>query len=347
MPMHGPRFGRRRVNKRWLGRGCLTVGFVALEILDHGLCLHPMKTHSDGVRIAHLSDLHLLSLEGAVPNRLFNKRFTGWLNLRFHRKSVHKPFAAKAVAKAIRALGVDHVVITGDVTNLALEVEFELVREFVENELGLSPNEVSMVPGNHDTYTQGAFRSKRFQRYFEPWMSSDLPDLGGPFPFVRLRGPVALIGLSTALPRPPLVAAGALRSRQLESLSAVLSHPEVRSRTPVLLQHHPIHNPKTLAKTLVEGLHDADAQGTLLRQVKRGLLLHGHLHRRIHRTWTTDAGFIDAVGATSASLLHDNDDRMAGFNVYEIDDTGAIGSISGHKLDPKTETCSPVAIPKG
>ena len=300
------------------------------------------------MKIAHLSDLHLLSLEGAVPMRLFNKRITGYMNLRFHRKSIHKPFAAEAAAAEIRKLGVDHVVITGDVTNLALEVEFELVKKLVEEDLGFGPDQVSMVPGNHDAYTRGAFRGKRFLRYFEPYLKSDLPEIPGPFPFVRLRGPVALIGLSTAVPRLPLVAAGALRPKQLDALSRVLSHPEVRSRTPVLLQHHPWHNPPRLAKTLLEGLYDAKEEAELLREVERGLLLHGHLHRRIHRTLPTARGHIDAVGATSASLLHDSDERMAGFNLYEIDDaSGAIQTITSCKLDPATRTFREVSIPKG
>ncbi len=93
-----------------------------------------------------------------------------------------------------------------------------------------------------------------------------------------------------------------------------------------MLQHHPFHNPASLAKTLLEGLGDAAAEGRLLRQVRRGLLLHGHLHRRIHRKLHTERGHIDAVGATSASLLHDSDERMAGFIVYEIDDAGTIGA---------------------
>src|SRR6266540_1024411 len=126
------------------------------------------------MRIAHISDLHLLSLEGAVPFRLFNKRLTGWVNIRFHRKSVHKPFAAEAVAREIRRLEPDHVVITGDVSNLALEVEFELVRRFLDEHLGFPPDRVSMVPGNHDAYTMGAHRGRRFARYFEPFLSSDL-----------------------------------------------------------------------------------------------------------------------------------------------------------------------------
>jgi hypothetical protein len=34
------------------------------------------------MRIAHFSDLHLLSLEGVPARRFLNKRFTGWVNLR-------------------------------------------------------------------------------------------------------------------------------------------------------------------------------------------------------------------------------------------------------------------------
>ena len=212
------------------------------------------------MRIAHLSDLHLLSLDGAVPFRLLNKRLTGYLNLRFHRTSVHKPFAVKAAAREIRRLDVDHVVITGDVSNLALEREFDLVRAFLEQDLGLAPNQVSLVPGNHDMYTRGAYRAQRFSRYFERYLASDLPEIElgvGGFPFVHLRGPVAIIGLSTAIPRPPLVASGQLGGPQLRAFERILAHPEVRRRTVVVLQHHPWHNPESITRTVLEGLFDA------------------------------------------------------------------------------------------
>ncbi|WP_437594042.1 metallophosphoesterase family protein [Sorangium sp. So ce1000] len=306
------------------------------------------------MRIAHLSDLHLLSLEGAVPFRLLNKRLTGYLNLRFRRHAIHKPHAVRAAAREIRRLDVDHVVITGDVSNLALEREFVLVRNFLQSDLGLPPERVSIVPGNHDAYTQGAHRSQRFSQYFAPYLRSDLPlDTPGngdggasAFPFVHLRGPVAIIGLSTAWPRPPLVASGRLGPVQLRALERALAHPEVRRRTPVVLQHHPFHNPASRAKTLLEGLGDAAAEGRLLRQVGRGLLLHGHLHRRIHRKLHTERGHIDAVGATSASLLHDSDERMAGFNVYEIGDAGAIEGITSHRFVPGQEAFREVPVPQ-
>lgn len=291
------------------------------------------STHTRRVRIAHLSDLHLLDLEGAVPFRLLNKRLTGYLNLRFHRKSVHRPFAVRAAGRAIRRLDVDHVVITGDVSNLALEREFERVQRFLEDDLGLAPDRVSIVPGNHDTYTSGSHRARRFEKAFEKYLQSDI-DVAedGPFPYVKLRGPAAIIGLSTARPRPPLVASGALGRPQLSGLRRALSHPEVARRTVVLLQHHPWHH-KGRVHLVLEGLWDARAEADELRHLPRGLLLHGHQHRRVHRELATERGHIDAIGVTSASLIHQSDERMAGFNVYEIRDDGALGRITSHRLD--------------
>jgi 3',5'-cyclic AMP phosphodiesterase CpdA len=297
------------------------------------------------MRIAHLSDLHLLSLEGAVPFRLLNKRITGYLNLRFRRHAVHKPHPVRAAAAEIRRLDIDHVVITGDVSNLALEEEFALVRRFLDQDLGLPPERVSIVPGNHDAYTRGSHRSERFAAFFAPYLRSDI-DLEARFPFVHLRGPAAIVGLSTAWPRPPLVASGHLGAEQLRALERILAHPEVQRRTLVLLQHHPWHNPSSWAKSLLEGLADAAAEARLLRGLRRGLLLHGHLHRRVHQRLTTDRGHIDAVGATSASLLHESDERMAGFNIYEIDDDGGIQGIASHRFVPGEAGFREVPIPK-
>lgn len=303
------------------------------------------------MRIAHISDLHLLSLEGAVPFRLLNKRLTGYMNLRFKRHSVHKPFAARAVAQEIRRQKADHVVITGDVSNLALEREFEIVGNFLRDDIGLPSDRISMVPGNHDAYTHGAHRSSRFFNYFAPFLRSDIPGIAEPsrvgaFPYVHLRGPVAIIGLSTAYPRPPLVSSGFLGRTQLRALERLLAHPEVRSRTPVFLQHHPFHNPQSYTKMLLEGLTDAAAEEHILRRLPRGLLLHGHLHRRIHRTVPTNGGHIDAIGATSASLLHASDERMAGVNIYDVSDDGAIASITALRLEPETQTFREVPIPR-
>jgi 3',5'-cyclic AMP phosphodiesterase CpdA len=304
------------------------------------------------MRIAHLSDLHVLALDGVPARRFLNKRLTGYANLRLKRSHTHHPRHVRAIAREIARAGVDHVVVTGDLTNLALETEFAAVRALLEDELRLDASHVSIVPGNHDLYTRGAATSKRFARYFAPYMTSDLPELGvemdvGRFPFVRLRGRAAIIGLSSAVPQPPFVAAGKLGRAQLEALASILAHPEVTSRTPVVLLHHPAHNPLSKVKTLLEGLHDAALLWSTFRDVARGLVLHGHLHRRVQRSLPTSRGALHAVGATSASLEHEDEARMAGFNVYAIDDaTGAVGAIEAHVIDLSRDGFFTSSVPK-
>jgi 3',5'-cyclic AMP phosphodiesterase CpdA len=302
------------------------------------------------MRIAHFSDLHVLALQGVKAHRFFNKRVTGWVNLRVKRAHKHRPGHVRAVAREITRAKVDHVVITGDLTNLALEQEFVAVRELLEEDLGLEPGQISAVPGNHDLYTRGAMRDQRFTRYFHDYVASDLPELCadiplGRFPFVKLRGPCAIIGLSSAVPRPPLMASGNLGKAQLEAFSRILEHPEVKRRTPVILLHHPIHNPPSRMKTIVEGLWDADRLIAKIAGLERGLLLHGHLHVRRQRAMGTPVGELLSVGATSASLHHENEHKMAGFNLYEFDASGKLGNVEAHVLDPASETFHVEGVP--
>ncbi len=98
------------------------------------------------MRIAHFSDLHVLDWQGIGPGRFFNKRLTGWVNIRLKRGHVHRASYVRAIAREVRARHVDHVVVTGDLTNLALEPEFALAHAILEDEMGLSPDEISIVP---------------------------------------------------------------------------------------------------------------------------------------------------------------------------------------------------------
>jgi 3',5'-cyclic AMP phosphodiesterase CpdA len=281
------------------------------------------------MKIAHFSDLHLLDLTGVPFTRFLNKRLTGWTNLRLKRGSIHRASYVTAIAREVARRRVDHVVVTGDLTNLALEPEFELVRRLLEGSLGMDPAQVTVVPGNHDLYTRGARETRRFEKYLGSWLAGDLPELavdvsGARFPVVKLRGKAAFIGLSSAVPRPPLVAAGELGEAQLAALRRILAHPEVASRTPVIALHHPPVHPWSRVKTHIEGLRDAGALLALIASARRGLVLHGHLHRRIQRELGTSAGGVRQVGATSASLHHADSDRMAGFNVYDLSDDGEV-----------------------
>ncbi len=324
------------------------------------------------MRIAHFSDLHVLALDGVGIARYLNKRLTGAVNLALRRapldelrgawraaasrvpsglrrKDFHRTGYVRHVAREIARSRIDHVVITGDVTNLALEPEFVAARTILEGELHLGPRDISLVPGNHDLYTRGALRDRRFTQFFADYTRSDLDvgvDVGpGHFPYVKLRGPVAIVGLSSAVPKPAFIASGEIGHDQLEALSRALDHDEVKKRTVVVLVHHPPVAPRSRVAMFTKGLRDGAELCERLSHLPRGLVLHGHLHKRVQSHLPTKTGELLVVGATSASLHHEHEARMSGFNVYEIADDGALASIEAHVLDAAEETFRRVDVP--
>src|SRR5262249_43110513 len=157
--------------------------------------------------LAHLSDPHLGPLPRADVRELASKRLVGYINWRRSRHRVHRRDALDAVTRDLHGTQPDHVAITGDLVNIALPAEFAHARRWLET-LG-QPADVSVVPGNHDAYVAAAGLHR--DRHWLPYMAGDGPaaapsGLEGeetPFPYVRRRGPVALLGGSTAAPPLP------------------------------------------------------------------------------------------------------------------------------------------------
>lgn len=287
------------------------------------------------LRIAHVSDLHVLSPRGVEWRRiLFNKRITGYANLVRQRGRVYRReyLAAVLAAAAARA---DHLVVTGDVTNLSLEHEFEEARALLDG--AARAVEVTVVPGNHDVYLPAIHDGRRFPHHFGAFLRGDLPELAcdlpaGPFPCVKLRGPAAIIALSSAVPRPPFVASGRLGEAQLSALDAILAHPEVTRRVPVVLVHHPPVDGRARPLQLRDGLVDAARLRAVLSRLERGLVLFGHLHLRVRHRLPTSAGTLQVLGASGAALDHPHRDVRAGFNAYALRDDGSLASAEAHVL---------------
>jgi 3',5'-cyclic AMP phosphodiesterase CpdA len=292
-------------------------------------------------RIAHISDLHVVSSRAVEWRRiLFNKRITGYANFLLHRARVYRRDYLLAVLSAA-AREADHLVVTGDIANLSLEREFEEARTLLDGVARAV--EVTVAPGNHDVYLPSVHVARRFPHHFGPFLRSDLPDLAreleaGPFPCVKLRGPVAIIALSSAVPRPPFVASGRVGSTQLVALEGILAHPEVARRTPVILVHHPPVDDRLRLRVLRDGLVDAERLRAVLAPLPRGLVLFGHLHVRVRRRLRTAAGSLDAIGASGAALDHPDPAVRAGFNAYAIGDDGLLAAAEAHVIAPDGRT---------
>jgi len=259
--------------------------------------------------LAHLSDLHL----AARPrlSELAGKRGLGFINWQRGRKYIHRVEALEAVTRDLKACTVDHIAVTGDLVNLSLPAEYAQAREWLDR-LG-PPHDVTVIPGNHDIYVPNAQRGPA--EFWSEYMRGDDGATSGTFPFLRRRGPIALIALSSALPTAPFLATGRLGERQLSRFAAALD--ETRRMFRVVLIHHP---PESPANRYLRRLTDAEKFRRVLAEQGAELVLHGHDHRRSVIWLDGPEKAIPAVGVPSASARAPHrHEGGAGYNLYRID----------------------------
>ena len=264
--------------------------------------------------LAHLSDPHLPPLPVPRLRDLAGKRAFGYLNWTRNRHKFHKRDVLDALVSDMQAQKPDHIAITGDLVNLALEAEFAPSRAWLES-VGAS-DRVTVIPGNHDAYV----RVTR-HRFSEAWGNylggDDAPDGGATFPFVRRRGPMALISVSSAVPTLPLMATGWLGRSQLDALERILMRLSAEQAFRVLLIHHPLRSDSRTKR-----LTDSAQLLALLKQHGVELILHGHDH--VHSTIWLDGprGSIPAIGVPSASAVAHGRYPAAAYNLFSIERDG-------------------------
>jgi 3',5'-cyclic AMP phosphodiesterase CpdA len=257
--------------------------------------------------LAHLSDLHLALTPKA--SELASKRGLGYINWQRKRKYIHRPDVLAAIMRDLQARSVEHIAVTGDLSNFSLPGEYAWARRWLES-IG-KPSDVTVIPGNHDVYVRGT--EELPGKFWGDYMRGD--DGLERFPFVRRRGDIALIALSTGVPTGPFLATGRLGQRQLARLAAALE--ETPGSFRVVLIHHP---PLSPARRFFRRLIDAADLRRVLAAKGAELLLHGHDHRR-SLVWLPGIGNkkIPAVGVPSASAhAKYADEDPAGYNIFRI-----------------------------
>jgi 3',5'-cyclic AMP phosphodiesterase CpdA len=262
--------------------------------------------------LAHLSDPHLGPLPTPRPAELMSKRLLGFLNWYRKRRRIHRPEALAALIEDLRAQACDHLAVTGDLVNIALPEVFVRARAWLDR-LG-APHAVTLVPGNHDAYVRSAIGYP--EKFWDPYLRGDASPSGPRFPFVRRRGLLALVALSSAVPSPPVMATGALGDEQLAGLRPLLTQLGEAGLFRVVLIHHP---PRSLPSREWKRLIDGEAFRGALAQAGAELVLHGHDHEHAVLWLRGPDGPIPAVGVPSASAAPGCGYDAAAYNLYRID----------------------------
>ena len=259
--------------------------------------------------LAHLSDPHIGPIATPRLRELLNKRGLGLINWYRKRHRHHHADVLNAVVKDMQAQSPDHIAVTGDLVNISLDTEFAGAARWLMS-VG-TPEHVTLVPGNHDAYIRRA--SGWAAQHWGEFMRGDD---GADFPFVRRRGPLAIVGLTTSLPTGPFMATGHLGGEQLARLAEILITLSREALFRVVLIHHPpIPNKRHYMKRLIDG----PMFRALIAEHGAELVLHGHNHEQQLMWLDGPKGRIPAVGVPSASAIISDHDEPAAYNLYAID----------------------------
>ncbi len=278
------------------------------------------------MRLAHCSDLHLLSHDGGRWLELFNKRWIGAMNLLSSRSRHYHVTAFETMVEDMNELGIEHVLCTGDVTNLALRREFEFARGKFDR-LRNGPLGVTVIPGNHDAYVAEGVPlfAEMFGDYAttDPgweWVEDHRHDADDVlhWPIVRIRGEVAVIGLSTSRATPWFTAYGNVGPGQLARLALVLDDSRLAGKLRVVAIHHPPAGRHAISR--IRGLRDHAGFARVIAQHGADLIVHGHEHQDlVEELPGPDGNSVPVRGVASGTYFHNKPQRTARYRIFEIE----------------------------
>jgi 3',5'-cyclic AMP phosphodiesterase CpdA len=273
--------------------------------------------------IAHITDPHLSPAPPPLGADFRLKRFMGYINWKRGRERLNDMAMLERLVVDLRAQRPDHVAVTGDLVNIGMPAEFRRAAAWMET-FG-DPLDVSFVPGNHDAYVRAAM--PLLSATFARWTTGDSGD--STFPYLRVRGDIAIIGLTSGQPTGPLMASGRLGRAQLDALAALLAETGARNLGRVVLLHHP---PLSKGAPPLRGLTDAAAFERVIATHGAEAILHGHTHKQLVRSLPSAAaktvgGRVPVLGAPSAAAATPNPRYRAAYHLVRLERDGALWRV--------------------
>jgi 3',5'-cyclic AMP phosphodiesterase CpdA len=248
------------------------------------------------VRLIHLSDPHLTSPEHPLAGRShWGKRYLGRASWRRRRRLRHRREWLDPLVAAVQAANADQILLTGDLVHIGLPEEIAEASIWLR-QLG-PPQQVLLVPGNHDVYAADSWPAVR-----EHW--GEYLHLESDYPVSLESAELQLLAVSSALPTRPGSACGLIGEAQCRRLETLLRQPRTRPR--LLAIHHP---PLPGMIGFRKRLRDAPALQQLLAAHPVDLVLHGHGHH----DRTQQCGDMRVYGVGSASY------QQASYRCFDIE----------------------------
>ena len=198
-------------------------------------------------------------------------------NLIFRRASQFPFHRSKKLVDQISEMKWDHLVISGDITQLSLESEFFLARETLDPLLK-DKSRVTIIPGNHDRYVLQNFSTDLFMKYFGEFFGSS------EIHFRKLKSRWVIIGWDSVHPNDWLSAAGTVRVSTIRATEKIIKSFPKNTRF-IIVNHYPLTFPDGWNLDHSHELYNLlPVQKWVLSHPQIRIYLHGHIHKNwIHK----------------------------------------------------------------
>ncbi len=267
--------------------------------------------------LIHVSDLHFVNeqsfISGLKENgELFTKRHLGWLNHKFRRQKQFDNNLKPALIRKLREMDWDYLVITGDITTLALESEFELARQALDPLI--TKGKVIFTTGNHDRYVKTRPISNLLFKYFSDcWPFNQPSSRESNFNFLELDEFAVLLELNMARPKSFYSSRGNF-DKDLTVIKEKLKN-SYKDRLKLAIGHYPAYLPPGEH----EGFFHSLSGKKRLRRFLLEFDFHYYLHGHIHKSWSFKPmeGY-DLTCVNSGGCCRHNEGEWAGFHKISI-----------------------------
>ena len=248
--------------------------------------------------IIHISDLHFHTYPQNIQEYK-PKRILGMGNLIIRRARQYPLQRAKMLVEQINQMKWDHLVISGDLTQLSLEREFSLARETLEPLLE-DPERITIIPGNHDRYVSESGVKDYYKQYFGEFFGDE------EIHFRKLNSHWVIVGWDSAHPNDGLTASGTVRRSTIQATENLLGSFTEKTRF-IIVNHYPLTFPEGWKVDHFHELYNLlPVRNWILRQPNIRLYLHGHIHcnwqHRLSRGSSPELLLLNS--ASSTSKLH-------------------------------------------
>lgn len=231
-------------------------------------------------KIGHLTDPHLLEY-GWAGRRGSSRWRLGFCSFLRARDPVARRERLTRGLFAAEQAGAEHVVLTGDLTEDGADAQFDVLAEALEAG-PIPPRRITIVPGNHDAYTDGEAFARALAGPLRAYAPTSTPGA-----VTRLSHAV-IVAVSTAVPQSVLRAVGAIDERQTAILEAIAGSPALSTTAVILAQHHSPLGSRIAPLQWMDGLREHARQRALLERHPHLHVLHGHTHRIVDRRVRAD-----------------------------------------------------------